>query len=169
MARRSSHPTRAARAKAIKLGNPLDPTTEMGTAANEPQFKTIMGFIDSAKSEGARLVTGGEPAREGELAKGLFVKRRCCREISGHFIEREGHGANTEQASNDILRLDFYSRIGSPECRASLPRKPRRSILRYREIGPLNFHKMAPRGRKGVEYNTNAIAISRLSKHDINR
>jgi Aldehyde dehydrogenase family len=32
-----------------------------------------MGFIGSAKSEGARLVTGGEPAREGELAKGLFV------------------------------------------------------------------------------------------------
>jgi aldehyde dehydrogenase (NAD+) len=64
----------AARAKAIKLGNPLDPATEMGTAANEPQFRTIMGFIDSAKSEGARLVTGGEPAREGELAKGLFVK-----------------------------------------------------------------------------------------------
>ena len=64
----------AARAKAIKLGNPLDPATEMGTAANEPQFRTIMDFIDSAKSEGARLVTGGEAAREGELAKGLFVK-----------------------------------------------------------------------------------------------
>lgn len=62
------------RAERIKLGNPLDPATEMGTAANEPQFKTIMGFIDAAKKEGARLVAGGEPARAGELAKGLFVK-----------------------------------------------------------------------------------------------
>ena len=64
----------AARARQIKLGNPLDPATEMGTAANEPQFNTILSFIESAKAEGARLVTGGEPARDGELAKGLFVK-----------------------------------------------------------------------------------------------
>jgi aldehyde dehydrogenase (NAD+) len=64
----------AERASQIRLGNPLDPATEMGTAANEPQFRAIMDFIQSAKTEGARLVTGGEPAREGELAKGLFIK-----------------------------------------------------------------------------------------------
>jgi aldehyde dehydrogenase (NAD+) len=64
----------AERAVKIKLGNPVDTATEMGTAANEPQFKMIMNFIEAAKSEGARLVTGGEPARDGELAKGLFIK-----------------------------------------------------------------------------------------------
>ncbi|MDB5519450.1 MAG: carnitine dehydratase [Tardiphaga sp.] len=64
----------AKRASQIRLGNPLDPATEMGTAANEPQFRAIMDFIESAKTEGARLVTGGEPAREGDLAKGLFIK-----------------------------------------------------------------------------------------------
>ena len=64
----------ATRAAAIKLGNPLDPETEMGTAANEPQFNRILQFIDRARAEGARLVTGGEPAREGDLAKGLFIK-----------------------------------------------------------------------------------------------
>jgi (Z)-2-((N-methylformamido)methylene)-5-hydroxybutyrolactone dehydrogenase len=64
----------AERASQIRLGNPLDPATEMGTAANEPQFRAIMDFIESAKTEGARLVTGGEPAREGDLAKGLFIK-----------------------------------------------------------------------------------------------
>jgi aldehyde dehydrogenase (NAD+) len=64
----------AKRASQIRLGNPLDPATEMGTAANEPQFRAIMDFIESAKTEGARLVTGGESAREGDLAKGLFIK-----------------------------------------------------------------------------------------------
>jgi aldehyde dehydrogenase (NAD+) len=64
----------AERASQIRLGNPLDPATEMGTAANEPQFRAIMDFIEDAKTEGARLVTGGEPAREGDLAKGLFIK-----------------------------------------------------------------------------------------------
>jgi aldehyde dehydrogenase (NAD+) len=62
------------RAKKIRLGNPLDPKTEMGTVANEPQFDRIMEFIESAKDEGAKLMTGGERARDGELARGLFVK-----------------------------------------------------------------------------------------------
>jgi acyl-CoA reductase-like NAD-dependent aldehyde dehydrogenase len=43
-------------------------------AANEPQFRRILDYIEIAKKEGARLVTGGEPARSGELAKGLFIK-----------------------------------------------------------------------------------------------
>jgi aldehyde dehydrogenase (NAD+) len=64
----------AARAQKIILGDPRKPSTEMGTAANEPQFRRILDYIDIAKKEGARLVTGGEPAREGELAKGLFIK-----------------------------------------------------------------------------------------------
>ena len=64
----------AERAAKIRLGDPLDSTTEMGTVANEPQFNRIMEFIASAKQEGARLVTGGERAVEGNLAKGLFVK-----------------------------------------------------------------------------------------------
>ena len=62
------------RAKRIKLGNPLDLTTEMGTAANEPQFERILSFIRSAKNDGARLMTGGDAARDGELKNGLFIQ-----------------------------------------------------------------------------------------------
>ncbi len=64
----------AERAQRIVLGDPRKPSTEMGTAANEPQFRRILEYIEIAKKEGARLVTGGEPARSGELAKGLFIK-----------------------------------------------------------------------------------------------
>lgn len=71
----------AGRAATIRLGDPLDPKTEMGTAANEPQFDRIMGFIASAREEGARLVTGGERATEGELAGGLFVKPTIFAEV----------------------------------------------------------------------------------------
>jgi acyl-CoA reductase-like NAD-dependent aldehyde dehydrogenase len=80
----------AERAAAIRLGNPLDPATEMGTAANQPQFERIMSFIASARTEGARLVTGGEAAREGELAKGLFVKPTIFAEVSNDMrVARE--------------------------------------------------------------------------------
>lgn len=64
----------AGRAERIRLGDPLDMATEMGTVANEPQFNRIMDAIASAKREGARLVTGGERADEKGLARGLFVK-----------------------------------------------------------------------------------------------
>ncbi len=64
----------AERARRVRLGDPLDPATEMGTAANEPQFRRILGCIERAHGEGARLVAGGGPARGPGLDKGFFVE-----------------------------------------------------------------------------------------------
>lgn len=64
----------AERASEIVMGDPRLPETEMGTAANQPQFERIMAFIEAAKSAGARLVTGGAAARDGDLASGLFIQ-----------------------------------------------------------------------------------------------
>jgi (Z)-2-((N-methylformamido)methylene)-5-hydroxybutyrolactone dehydrogenase len=61
------------RAEKIVMGNPIDPKTEMGTAANEPQFKRILAAIESAKGDGAKLVTGGGRAKAEALSNGLFV------------------------------------------------------------------------------------------------
>ena len=71
----------AARAKTIVLGNPVDPQTEMGTAANQPQFERILSMIEAAKTSGARLVTGGGAAREGELGKGFFIQPTIFAEV----------------------------------------------------------------------------------------
>lgn len=64
----------AERAAQIVMGDPRDPATEMGTAANEPQFNRILGFIEAAKQDGARLVVGGGRASEGALDGGFFVQ-----------------------------------------------------------------------------------------------
>ncbi|MFT3966274.1 MAG: aldehyde dehydrogenase [Sphingobium sp.] len=64
----------AERAGRIVLGDPRDPATEMGTAANEPQFDRILSFIEGARSDGARLVAGGGRADEGDLARGFFIR-----------------------------------------------------------------------------------------------
>jgi (Z)-2-((N-methylformamido)methylene)-5-hydroxybutyrolactone dehydrogenase len=69
------------RAKAIVLGDPTDPATEMGTVANAPQFRRILDCISSARAEGARLVTGGDPATDGDLARGLFIKPTIFAEV----------------------------------------------------------------------------------------
>lgn len=64
----------AARAKAIRMGDPLLAETEMGTAANEPQFQKILSFIEAAKGDGARLVAGGSRADGPGLEKGFFIE-----------------------------------------------------------------------------------------------
>ncbi|WP_067672405.1 aldehyde dehydrogenase [Nocardia miyunensis] len=63
----------AARAAAIRLGDPLDPETEMGPAANRPQYDRILGLIDAARGEGAELVCGGGRATGDRLDTGLFI------------------------------------------------------------------------------------------------
>lgn len=64
----------ANRAAQIKMGDPRLPETEMGTAANEPQFNKILSFIEAAKTDGARLVAGGGRADGPGLEKGFFIQ-----------------------------------------------------------------------------------------------
>ena len=63
----------AARAAQIRMGDPRLAETEMGTAANEPQFNRILAFIEEAKGQGARLVAGGGRAEGPGLDQGFFV------------------------------------------------------------------------------------------------
>jgi aldehyde dehydrogenase (NAD+) len=64
----------AKRATMIRMGDPRLAETEMGTAANEPQFKKILSFIEAAKGDGARLVAGGGRADGPGLEKGFFIQ-----------------------------------------------------------------------------------------------
>lgn len=64
----------AKRAAMIKMGDPRLAETEMGTAANEPQFNKILSFINEAKGDGATLVAGGNRAEGPGLEKGFFIE-----------------------------------------------------------------------------------------------
>jgi aldehyde dehydrogenase (NAD+) len=64
----------AKRAAMIRMGDPRLPETEMGTAANEPQFNKILSFINEAKGDGAKLVAGGNRADGPGLGKGFFIE-----------------------------------------------------------------------------------------------
>jgi len=73
------------RAQRIRLGNPLDKETQMGTVANEPQFQRILDCIENAKSEGARLATGGSKAVGEKLGKGFFVEPTIFTDVENHM------------------------------------------------------------------------------------
>ena len=64
-----------ARVARIKVGDPLDPTTQMGAQCSRGQMEKILSYIDIGKQEGATCMTGGERAQlGGRLAEGFYVK-----------------------------------------------------------------------------------------------
>src|SRR5690606_8530789 len=50
----------AEKVKALRVGDALDPQTQMGPAVSEDQMETSYRYIEVARSDGGRIVTGGE-------------------------------------------------------------------------------------------------------------
>ncbi len=61
-------------ASAIRVGNGLDPSTEMGPIISETQMKRVLGYIESGTEDGAKLSLGGRRISEGDYSKGFFVQ-----------------------------------------------------------------------------------------------
>ncbi len=61
-------------ASAIKVGNGVDPATEMGPLISESQLKRVLGYIQSGSEEGAHLSLGGHRLVDGEYGRGYFVQ-----------------------------------------------------------------------------------------------
>ena len=53
----------------MRVGNPEDTGTQMGAQVSKEQFDKILGYIETGKQEGAKLVTGGERCGE----RGYFI------------------------------------------------------------------------------------------------
>jgi acyl-CoA reductase-like NAD-dependent aldehyde dehydrogenase len=64
----------AARMQRLRLGDPTDPASEMGPVNSRRQHERVMGFIDSARHEGARLVTGGRRPPGESFRAGYWVE-----------------------------------------------------------------------------------------------
>ncbi|MER8367269.1 aldehyde dehydrogenase family protein [Mesorhizobium sp. M0306] len=63
----------AAYAKGLRVGDGIDPATEIGPLVSEKQLQRVTGYLEAGTAEGAKLVTGGERLVEGALAAGNFV------------------------------------------------------------------------------------------------
>ncbi|WP_250493042.1 betaine-aldehyde dehydrogenase [Caballeronia sp. GAWG1-1] len=61
------------RVKRIRIGAPDDPRTNFGPLASAAQLHKVLGFIESGKREGARLIAGGARMSDGAFARGQYV------------------------------------------------------------------------------------------------
>jgi len=58
--------------KTIKIGDPLDPATQMGAIVDDKQLDRVLGYIEKGRKEGARLRMGG--SRVHVANAGYFVE-----------------------------------------------------------------------------------------------
>ncbi len=63
------------RVKAIRSGNPLDPSTMIGAQASQEQMEKILSYFDIGQQEGAEVLTGGHRRElDGDLADGYYIE-----------------------------------------------------------------------------------------------
>lgn len=62
-----------ARLGRMRIGDPLDPTTHVGSLISEAHMQKVLGYIERGRQEGAEAVAGGFRVTDGALARGAFV------------------------------------------------------------------------------------------------
>ncbi|MDB5534385.1 MAG: Acyl-CoA reductase, partial [Hyphomicrobiales bacterium] len=62
------------RVRKIKVGHPLDSTTNMGPINNKAQYQKVSNYIAIGKQEGAKLLLGGGRPKGDEFEKGYWLE-----------------------------------------------------------------------------------------------
>ncbi|HUE84176.1 MAG TPA: aldehyde dehydrogenase family protein [Pyrinomonadaceae bacterium] len=74
------------RSRGIKVGDPMDKGTQMGPQVSSEQLDRIRGYVAIGQSEGATLLTGGEPpSLEGNLQNGFFFQPTIFSEVKNQM------------------------------------------------------------------------------------
>jgi betaine-aldehyde dehydrogenase len=61
------------RVRAMRIGDPMDPATQVGPLVSEQHMHKVLGYIARGRAEGARLAIGGHRVTIGDFGKGYFV------------------------------------------------------------------------------------------------
>jgi len=70
----------AARARALRVGDPLDQATELGPLIHADHHARVLGFVEGAQAEGARLLAGGK--RPSGLDRGNFLEATVLADVT---------------------------------------------------------------------------------------
>ncbi len=122
-------------ASSIKLGNPLDPTTEMGPLTSMQHRDRVLNYCKIAREQGGEILIGGKPPAGDDLSKGCYVEptvvrarpddRVCQEEVFGPFVavttfkdddeviataNNTGYGLGGGLWTNDLTRAHYVAR-----------------------------------------------------------
>ncbi|MFZ9477643.1 MAG: aldehyde dehydrogenase [Gammaproteobacteria bacterium] len=150
------------RARKIRLGDPMLPTTEIGPLAFRQHMERVLSYVDVAQADGATLLTGGR--RSAAHEKGWFIEptavlaphndsRVCQEEIFGPFatflvfdtLEEAIHIANSSKFGlvtyvwsedlSTVMRCSREIRAGTVWVNTPMMRELRAPFGGYKESG----------------------------------
>jgi aldehyde dehydrogenase (NAD+) len=83
-------------AKSIRIGNPLDSSTEMGPLTSPGHRERVLRYIEVAREQGSTILTGGKALADAEFRSGCYIEptvvtakpgdRVCEEEVFGPFV-----------------------------------------------------------------------------------
>ncbi len=76
-------------ARSIRIGNPLDPSTEMGPLTSPEHRDRVMTYVKVALDEGGEILTGGRAPDDPALTGGCYVEPTVVRVDPGGRVSRE--------------------------------------------------------------------------------
>jgi acyl-CoA reductase-like NAD-dependent aldehyde dehydrogenase len=78
------------RATRVRLGDPLDESTDVGPLAFEGHMRKVLGYIEAGRADGASVRLGGGRPQEERLGRGLFVQPTILEDVqNGTRIAQE--------------------------------------------------------------------------------
>jgi aldehyde dehydrogenase (NAD+) len=77
------------RTKNLKIGDPINPSVDVGPVCGEDQEKKILSYIHIGKKEGAKLLTGGQKLTDAPFEKGFFIEPTIFEAQQGMRITKE--------------------------------------------------------------------------------
>jgi len=97
------------RAKARRLGDPFDESTEQGPQVDKAQFEKVLHYIERGKEEGARCVTGGD--RFGD--RGYYVQPTVFADV------RDDMAIATDEIFGPVMQVLKFKELGEVIDRAN--------------------------------------------------
>ena len=87
----------------IRIGMPEDPSSDMGCMVSHSHRDRVLGFVDAGKADGGRLLTGGTPPADPQLAAGAFIRPAV--------FDGVAHGAAlaTEEIFGPVLAVTSFT------------------------------------------------------------
>ncbi|SHH57552.1 aldehyde dehydrogenase [Clostridium grantii] len=80
--------------KQLKVGNPMDPDTNIGPKMNINELNKLVTMVDKAKEQGAKIIVGGNRLTEGEFKTGYWFEPTVITNVTNYMeiIQEETFG-----------------------------------------------------------------------------